>query len=393
MSRNICVVTGTRAEYGLLHPLLAVLASDADICLQLVVTGTHLSPEFGRTEETIRADGFTNVERLEMLLSSDTPVGMAKSTGLAVIGFADLFSRLAPDIVVVLGDRYEILAAAQTAMLLQIPIAHIHGGEITEGAVDDSIRHAVTKMASLHFVSEEEHRQRVLQMGEAPEHVYLVGALGWDAILGMEFLSLPALGRALDFPLNEAFFLFTYHPETRGEEGGASSLEDILAALDAFPAHQVLMTKANSDAGGRAINRRLEQYAEEHPERCVLCASLGTLRYLSAMRACALMIGNSSSALLEAPLFGVPAVNIGSRQKGRYRYGNVIDVRTARTDIERGIREALSPHFQEMCRDAVIPLADGNVAKRIAHVLKNVPLEDLCRKRFHDLQGLGLLPS
>ena len=392
MSRNICVVTGTRAEYGLLRPLLTVLASDAGVSLQLVVTGAHLSPEFGRTEEEIRADGFA-FERLEMLLSSDTPVGMAKSTGLAVIGFADLFYRLAPYIVVVLGDRYEILAAAQAAMLMRIGLAHIHGGEITEGAVDDSIRHAVTKMANLHFVSEEEHRRRVLQMGEEPHRVHLVGALGWDAILGTEILSLSALGSSLTFPLQKGFFLFTYHPETRGEEGGTSSLEDILAALDAFPAHQVLMTKANSDAGGRAINRRLEQYAEEHPERCVLCASLGTLRYLSAMRACALMIGNSSSALLEAPLFGVPAVNIGSRQKGRHRYGNVIDVGTARTDIEQGIRDALSPRFQETCRDAVIPLADGNVAERIAHVLKNVPLEDLCRKRFHDLQGLGLLPS
>lgn len=387
MRRNICVVTGTRAEYGLLRPLLTVLARDVDICLQLVVTGAHLSPEFGKTEETIRADGFADFERLEMLLSSDTPIGMAKSTGIAVIGFSDLFSRLAPDVVVVLGDRYEMLAAAQAAMLLRIGIAHIHGGEITEGAVDDSIRHAVTKMANIHFVSEEEHKRRVLQMGEEPHRVHLVGALGWDAILGTDFLPLRALGRALSFSLKKGFFLFTYHPETRGEEGSLSPLENILSALDAFPAHQVLMTKANSDAGGRAINRRLEQYAQEHSDRCVLFASLGTLRYLSAIRECALLIGNSSSALIEAPILGTPAVNIGNRQKGRHRYGNVIEATTDRKDIERGICEALSPSFQKMCKNTVIPLADGHVAKRIACILKGVPIKDLCRKRFHDLQG------
>lgn len=386
MRRNICVVTGTRAEYGLLRPLLTLLAGDAEVRLQLVVTGAHLSPEFGKTEEMIRADGFADFERLEMLLSSDTPVGMAKSTGLAVIGFSDLFARLAPDIVVVLGDRFEILAAAQAAMLLQIGIAHIHGGEITEGAVDDSIRHAVTKMANLHFVSEEEHRRRVLQMGEEPHRVHLVGALGWDAILGTDFLSLYALGRTLSFPLKKGFFLFTYHPETRGEGESLSSLETVLAALDSFPAYQVLMTKANSDTGGRAINQRLERYAEEHSDRCMLVASLGTLRYLSAMRECALMLGNSSSALLEAPIFGTPAVSIGQRQKGRHHYGNVIEVKTERKDIERGIRAALSPRFQKTCKDTDIPLADGHVAERIVCVLRGIPLKNLCRKRFHDLQ-------
>ena len=317
--RKICVVTGTRAEYGLLCPLMKEIQIDDALELQIIATGAHLSPEFGLTYKVIEKDGFTIDEKVEMLLSSDTPVAVTKSMGVALIGFADALARLSPDIVVLLGDRYEILAVAEAAMVANIPIAHIHGGEITEGAIDDSVRHAITKMAHLHFVAAPEYRDRVIQMGENPAHVFEVGAIGIDNIVNMTLMSQGELEESLQFPLGEKFFLVTYHPVTVANARRSDALGNLFDALDAFPDYRVLITKSNSDAGGREINRRLDEYAALRKDRVSCYTSLGQLRYLSAMKYASAVIGNSSSGLLEAPILKTPTVNIGDRQKGRLR--------------------------------------------------------------------------
>ncbi len=384
--RKICVVTGTRAEYGLLYWLMKEIQADGDLELQLIVTGAHLSPEFGLTYKTIEQDGFTIDEKVEMLLSGDTSVSVTKSMGLALIGFADALARLAPDIVVVLGDRSEILAAAEAAMVANIPIAHIHGGEITEGAIDDSIRHAITKMAHLHFVAASEYRQRVIQMGEAPARVYEVGAVGIDNIVKTPLMTLSELEDSIGFPLGDRFFLVTYHPVTVGTMRKEDGLQNLLDALDDFPDYRVLITKANSDAGGREINRRLDAYAAAGKDRVCCHASLGKIRYLSAMKYAAAVVGNSSSGLLEAPVLKTPTVNIGARQKGRIRYPSVIDCPEEKAAIRNAIQTAVSEDFRKKYAGMDIPHADGKIASRIKDVLRDVNLEGLFQKRFVDLR-------
>lgn len=386
MKRKICVVTGTRAEYGLLYWLMKEIQADGALELQIIATGAHLSPEFGLTYKTIEDDGFYIDEKVEMLLSSDTAAGVTKSMGIALIGFADALARLSPGIVVVLGDRYEILAAAEAAMMANIPIAHIHGGEITEGAIDDSIRHAITKMAHLHFVAASEYRKRVIQMGENPEHVYEVGAVGIDNIVKTPLMSLKDLEESLQFPLSEKFFLVTYHPMTVATAQQTNALQNLFNALDAFPDYRVLITKSNSDAGGREINRRLDAYAAERKGRVSCHTSLGQLRYLSAMKHAAAVVGNSSSGLLESPVLKTPTVNIGARQKGRLRYPSVIDCLEETGAIAGALRKVVSEEFKREWADMEIPHADGKISSRIKTILCDIPLDGLFQKRFQDLK-------
>jgi UDP-N-acetylglucosamine 2-epimerase (non-hydrolysing)/GDP/UDP-N,N'-diacetylbacillosamine 2-epimerase (hydrolysing) len=315
--RKICIVTGTRAEYGLLYWLMKEIQGDPDLELQTIATGMHLSPEFGLTYKKIEEDGFTINEKVEMLLSSDTPVGIAKSVGLGVIGFADALARQKPDIMVVLGDRFEILAAAQAAMIARIPIAHIHGGETTEGAIDEAIRHAVTKMAHFHFTAAEPYRRRIVQLGEAPERVMNYGAPGLDNIKKLKLLNRAAFEKAIKFSLGKMSFLVTYHPVTLSAANPDQSFKELTNALDQFPEAKIIFTKANADTAGRIINYNIEKYVKQNPQRAKVFTSMGQLLYLSAIKNMDIVIGNSSSGITEAPSFCKPTVNIGQRQRGR----------------------------------------------------------------------------
>ena len=382
--RKIVVVTGTRAEYGLLFELMKSLKADAEIQLQLIVTGMHLSPEFGLTWKGIQEDGFVIDEKVEMLLSSDTPVGIAKSVGLGIIGFADAYERLKPDIAVVLGDRYEILAAAQAAYIHRIPIAHIGGGETTEGAIDEAIRHAITKMACLHFAAAELYAKRIIQMGEQPECVFSVGSLGLDAIKHTARLSRSALEKALDFNLKGVNFLVTYHPATLGEDPEAAFC-NLLQALDCFSDAGVLFTYPNSDTSGRVLIRKTEDYVQQNADRCRAYVSLGQLRYLSAMDQVDLVIGNSSSGIIETPAFRIPTVNIGTRQKGRLRAESVIDCGCSVSEITEAIQRGLNPDFRNKAVAAKNPYGDGDAAEKIFRVLKEYTISKERQKPFYDV--------
>ena len=383
--RKVCVVTGTRAEYGLLRPLLEEIRDDARLELQLAVTGAHLVPEFGDTVAQIEADGFEPSVRIDMLLASNTTVGVSKSLGLAVMGFADAYERLRPDLVVLLGDRYEILAAAQAAMIARIPLGHIHGGETSEGAIDEAMRHAITKMSHLHFVAAEPYRRRVIQLGEQPNRVWTVGALGLDHVRRLRLLTRTELGRQIGFDCTRPFALATFHPATLEAESPVAQLDHLFRALDESDL-RVLFTKANADVGGTRINAALERYAAERPDRVGLVASLGQLRYLSAMRHAEIVLGNSSSGIIEAPAVGTPTVNVGSRQQGRLRSPSIIDCAPTVAAITRAIRRARSAAFGARAAKRRSPFGDGRAARRIARVLRSVPLDRLLVKTFHDLR-------
>jgi UDP-N-acetylglucosamine 2-epimerase (non-hydrolysing) len=382
---NIAVFTGTRAEYGLLYWLLKDIQADPELRLQLLVSGTHLSPEFGNTYTQIEKDGFDIDEKVEMLLSSDTPVGVAKSMGLAVLGFTDALSRLAPDMLVVLGDRFEALAAAQTAMILRIPVVHIHGGEITEGAYDDAIRHAITKLSYLHCTSTPEYRQRVIQLGEAPERVKNVGAIGLDHLSRSTMMSVSALAESLGFPLSKPFLLVTYHPVTLADEEPEASFDALLKSLDAFPAHQVILTYPNADDGGRLIIPMLEAYAAHNPKRVLAIPSLGQLRYLSAVKHAAAVIGNSSSGIIEVPSFNVPTVNIGARQKGRLSAKSVINCHPNQIAITEAITDALEGRYKKPGEIINNPYGQGDASGQIISLLKTAKLDLM--KTFYDLRA------
>lgn len=382
--RKICVVTGTRAEYGLLYWLMRELADDPRAELQVVATGMHLLPEFGNTYRVIEADGFAIDARVEMLLSSDTPVGVAKSMGLGTIGFADAFDRLKPELVVVLGDRFEVLAAAQAAMVARIPLAHIAGGEATEGLIDEAVRHAVTKMAHLHFVAAEPYHRRVIQLGEQPDRVFNVGATCLDNIERLALLDREAVEKELGLALQSPIFLVTYHPVTLAAEP-VCALRGLLAALDAFPQARVVMTKSNADTGGHEINRIVEDYASRNRGRAILTTSLGQRLYLSVMRHANVVVGNSSSGLLEAPPMGVPSVNIGERQRGRLRAPSVIDCPEQPAAIIGALRRALTPEFRERANRRKTPFGRGGAAKTMREILLTFPLDGILVKTFHDL--------
>lgn len=382
--RKICVVTATRAEYGLLFWLLKALEANAEVELQLVVTGTHLSASFGMTVRQIEADGFAISDCVSMLLHDDSPRGIAKSMGLATIGFADAFARLKPDIVVLLGDRYELLAAAQTALVARIPIAHIHGGEATEGAIDEAIRHAITKMSHLHFVAAEAFRRRVVQLGEAPERIWVVGATGLDNVERLPLLTREQLSAHLGIELARPTFLITYHPVTLLNEDPGQAMAMLLNVMDETGGTLVL-TGVNADTGASAIRQVADKFARERPGRVALVESLGSLRYLSAIRHADAVVGNSSSGLLEAPALGTPTIDIGDRQRGRLRAESVVHCEANEEDLRRAVETVLSQQHRDIASKRKTPYGTPGAADRIAEVLTTCELAGIVVKRFHDL--------
>jgi len=383
--RKIAVVTGSRAEYGLLRWLMREIAADARLRLQTIATGMHLTSEFGLTVNEIIADGFVVDEMVESQLSSDSKVGMVKSLGLGTISMADALRRLAPDIVVLLGDRYEILAAAQAAALMGIPVAHLSGGEVTEGAVDDWVRHSISKASWWHFVGSERYRRRVIQLGEDPARVFNVGDPGLDSFRRLTLLDRAALEDTLGLSLRSPFFLVTYHPATLAEEAPAAAFGKLLAALSAFPQATVIMTKPNADAGARELAAMAEQWAAANASRARCFTSLGQLRYLSAMRLADAVIGNSSSGIVEAPAVKVATVNIGSRQDGRLKASSIIDCVDATPAIVAAIERALSAPFRAATRETVSLYGDCDASGAIKGILAEAALPASLKKTFHDI--------
>ena len=384
-SRKICVVTGTRAEYGLLRWVIQGIQDSDEIDLQLIVTGMHLSPEFGLTISEIEADGFCIDRKVEMLLSSDTPVGITKSVGLAMIGFADALSQLQPDLLLVLGDRYEIFAAAASAMLACIPIAHCHGGESTEGVIDESIRHSITKMAHLHFVAADPYRRRVIQLGEDPDHVFKVGGLGIDNILNQKLLNKKQFEESIDFRLSERNLLITFHPETLKKDNSVKQMSELLNALSEFHDMGLIFTMPNSDAGGRVLFEQINEFCSNNFNARAY-TSLGQLRYLSCIQHVDGVIGNSSSGLLEVPSFKKGTINIGDRQSGRLKALSIIDSAADRNSIRSAINHLLSKPFQDKLQEVVNPYGEGGASKSIVRILEEQVFDKLLMKSFHNIK-------
>lgn len=383
--KKVAVVTGARSDYGLMYWVLNALEDHPGIELQLIVTGMHLSPEFGSTEQFIVADGFEIAARVETLLSSGSGVGTGKSIGLGVIGFADAFARLKPDILLVFGDRFEIFAAAQAAMTGRIPIAHVHGGEVTEGANDEQMRHCISKMSQIHFVAAEPYGQRLVRMGEQPHSVHVVGAPGLDHLARTPLLSRSELAERLGQKLSDDFLVVTYHPATLGDVQPAQAFSELLAALDQFPENSVILTLPNADAGGRHLIEMCKSYASENPGRVILMPSMGQQLYLSALSAAGAVVGNSSSGLLEAPAAGTPSVNIGLRQQGRLRGPAVIDCCEERGEIAHAIRQALGADMQRVAaRKNSIFGEPGKISDAIVNVIAKADPASLLRKTFFD---------
>lgn len=383
--RRICIVTGSRAEYGVLQPLIRAIADDPELTLQLIATGSHLVPEFGLTYRSIEADGFSIDRKIEMQLSSDTALGMAKSVGLGVLGFADALDALAPDAVVIMGDRFEMLAVAQAAFLTGIAIAHISGGEVTEGAIDDSIRHAISKLARYHFVAAEPYRHRVIQLGEQPSSVFNVGDPALDNIALLPLLDRDALCRATGLDPRRPYLLVTYHPVTLGNDDPVQGMEALIAALDGRADHGVLITMPNADAGGRRLAAMVAGFAARHPDRVVAATSLGQLTYLSAMKHCAAVVGNSSSGIIEAPALRRPTVNIGPRQDGRLKADSIIDCAADAAAIAKALQVATSPEFQAALAGVHSLYGACNASAQIHGLLKRLDLTRNRVKRFHDV--------
>lgn len=386
--KKVCVVTGTRAEYGLLKPVIEKIKKCDVLELQLVVTGMHLSPEFGLTYREIEQDNYPITAKIEMLMSSDTPVGITKSMGVALLGFAEYFETYKPDIVVILGDRYEMLVASSAAMIARIPIAHIGGGELTEGAVDEAIRHSITKMSHLHFPSTNEYRNRIIQLGEQPEMVYNVGALGVENIKSIKLLDKKVLEESLDFKLTDNTIMITYHPVTLETMTAQKQFRNILNVIDNHKELSVIFTKANSDTDGRIINQMIDDFAAEKSDRCKVYTSLGQVRYLSALQFCTAVVGNSSSGIIEVPSFGIPTVNIGDRQKGRVRAESVIDCGNSVQEIEDALRIALSHDFKDKLADIKNPYEKKGTSDMIVRTISDALVKGIdIKKKFYDLKA------
>jgi UDP-N-acetylglucosamine 2-epimerase (non-hydrolysing)/GDP/UDP-N,N'-diacetylbacillosamine 2-epimerase (hydrolysing) len=382
--RSIAVVTGSRADYGLLRWIMEAIRASSELSLSVIATGMHFATDLGATYTAIEADGFEIAARVDMLLVGDTAQSMTKSVGVGVLGFCDALDRLRPDVLLLLGDRFEVFSAATAAMLLSIPIAHVHGGETTEGAVDESIRHAITKMAHIHFAAAAPYARRIQQMGENPANVHNVGAPGIEGIRRLQLLSRDALARSLDVTIGEKLFAVTYHPATLANHGPERAVQSLLDALDKHPDATIVCTRANADPAGRSINSMLEKYCEQRPN-AHLFSSLGQLRYLSLLSHADVVIGNSSSGIIEAPFFRTPTVNIGDRQAGRLRAASVIDCEDGASAIASAIAMALSETFRASIENVSNPYGDGNTAQLVVDVLRSVDLGQLKKKRFYDV--------
>jgi len=384
MTRKICAITGTRAEYGLLRWLMQGIQDDPELALQIIATGMHLSPEFGLTYREIEQDGFRIDRKVEMLTSSDTPVGIAKSMGLGLIGFADALNELRPDLIVVLGDRFEIFAAVSAALVARIPVAHLHGGETTEGAFDEALRHSITKMSHLHFVAAEEYRRRVIQLGEQPERVFLVGGLGIDNIKRLKLLDRAALEASLDFTLGQKSLLITFHPVTLETATATDQMGELLAALAELQDTQLVFTMPNADTGGRTLIRMVEEFAAQHANARAY-TSLGQQRYLSCIAQVDGVVGNSSSGLIEVPSFGKGTINVGDRQRGRLRAASVINCEPNRSDIAAALEILYSADFQASLSQVTNPYGDGGASEKVLETIKHYSIDGLVKKAFYDL--------
>ena len=384
--RKVCIVTGTRAEYGIMQNLIKLLHEDPKVELQLLVTGMHLSPEFGNTNETIIADGFPISKKVEVLLSSDTPIGISKTMGLGMISFAEALEELAPDIMVVLGDRFEIFSAVAAAMIARIPVGHIHGGEATEGLIDESIRHSITKMSHIHFPATDEYRKRVIQLGEQPQRVFCTGTPGLDNIVPLNLLSKEEFQRSIEFDLEGSpTALLTFHPITLDFSSAEKQFDEVLAALSARPEMKIIFTMPNSDTDGRVIITMINDFVAKNPKQCKAFVSLGQLRYLSALKHVDLVIGNSSSGLIEAPSFKIPTINIGDRQKGRIKAASVIDCEPTRLSIGQALNLAFDPNFKASLQNLKNPYGEAGASKKIKDILCEFDLKDIIKKNFYDL--------
>ena len=389
--KTACIVTGTRAEYGLLRWVMDGVKGSSKLKLQLIVTGAHLSRHFGLTVREIEGHGFRIDRRVEMLLSSDTSVGITKSMGLALCGLADALADLKPDILVLLGDRYETFAAAVAATIANIPIAHLHGGEATEGAFDEAMRHSITKMSHLHFVAAEEYRQRVIQLGEAPERVFLVGGLGIDSIRKLKLLSRAELEAALEFRFGARNLLTTFHPVTLEQGAAAAQMTELLAALETLRDTHVVFTMPNADTQGQVLWDMIGEFVRRHPETSKAVTSLGQLRYFSCIKQVDGVVGNSSSGLTEVPALGKGTVNIGDRQRGRLKASSVIDCAPLRADIVRAINRLYAEDFQSSLKSVTNPYGEGGASAKVVEILERCDLGSLLKKRFHDLPAAALV--
>ena len=387
--RTIAVITGTRAEYGQLYWILKAIHEDPELTLQLIITGMHLSPEFGKTADVIDNDGFPIAERVEMLLSSDTEEAIALSMGVGVMGFANAYRRLRPDLILVLGDRFEIFAAVAASVPFHIPVAHIHGGELTFGVMDESFRHAITKMSYYHFPATQAYADRIIQMGEAPERVFCCGAPGLDNLLRLDLLQKEQVLEALNLPASQSWGVMTYHPVAGDKQSVEAQINEVLSALQKVDDVFWIFTLPNADTGGRIIIRRLEEFVKAHPQKGTVFSSLGQLRYLSLLQYATVMVGNSSSGLTEAPSFRLPVINIGDRQQGRVRAKNVLDIPDCRKEgISTALRKALSPEFKTSLQGMTNPYGEGNASQQIVDILKRCSLGPEVRKKiFYNLPG------
>ncbi len=383
--KKIAVITGTRAEFGLLSPLLDEIQKETEMQLQLVVTAMHLSPEFGYTVDEIEKKGYKIDKKVECLLSSDTAVGITKSVGLAMIGFADALNELAPDLLIILGDRTEMLAAATAAMVANIPIAHIHGGETTEGAYDESIRHAITKMSYFHFASTETYRKRIIQLGEHPDRVFNVGAIGLDSIKNLVLLNKEEFEQSINFKLVKNNILITFHPVTLESQSAQEQFKAILDVLVTLEDTHFIFTHANSDTNGRVINQMIEQFVNQNQDRAVAFKSLGQLRYISALNFVDVVMGNSSSGIIEVPFFNIPTINIGDRQKGRILTESVIQAEPTIKSITLAYKKASDISFRTKIKNQEQLYGSGNSVEKIMSVLRNHKVNNL-KKSFYDIQ-------
>lgn len=386
MTRKICVITGSRAEYGLLRWVMQGIKNDQELTLQIIATGMHLSPEFGLTYREIEKDGFQIDRKVEMLTSSDSPVGIAKSIGLGLIGFADTLNELQPDLIVVLGDRFEIFAAVSAALVARIPVAHLHGGEATECLVDEAIRHSITKMSQLHFVAANEYRQRVIQLGEQPEFVFLVGGLGVDNIKRLKLLDREELETSLGFRFTKKNLLITFHPVTLDNSSAANQMAELLAALDELRDTQLIFTLPNADTDGRILIEMVDQFAASHTNAHSF-KSLGQMLYFSCITQVDGVVGNSSSGITEVPSFKKGTINIGDRQRGRLQARSIINCEPIRHNIASALKKLYSADFQSNLDQVTTPYGEGGASEAIVTVVKTISLQGILKKHFYDFDS------
>jgi GDP/UDP-N,N'-diacetylbacillosamine 2-epimerase (hydrolysing) len=384
MKKKICIVTGSRAEYGLLYWLLKEIEVSQDFELQLIVAGMHLSAEFGLTYKEIEKDFKIN-KKIDIDLTLDTSLGISRSMSIAQISFAKAYNKLNPDIIILLGDRYEIFSAASAAMISKLPIAHIHGGEISEGSLDDCMRHCISKMSHLHFAATEEYRIRLIQLGENPSRVFNVGGLGIENIKRFQLLNKSEFEKSIHFKLNKKNILITFHPVTLENNTSKLHFKELLKAINELDDTSIIFTKTNSDLNGKVINQMIDQYTKKYPKKSIAFSSLGQLRYLSAMQFVDAVVGNSSSGLIEAPSFKIATINIGDRQKGRIKAKSVINCLPKKNNIKNSFKKIYSKDFQKLLNNVKNPYDNGFSSKKIIKVLKNIKIENLLKKNFYNI--------